>query len=284
MTTMHGKGVAARRHPDPNEPTTAAGPCDDETVIVPPPTEAAPELAWSRDEGEVWDYPTTTAWWAKTRQRVTDFFHPFPDEARVAAMDDYDDAMDDDADDDDAEPIEIPDASWRAAFAAASPIVFACALVLLIGMVALFVASKRQDAPQPVPAPPPSVIPAAALPSAAPAPTTVTITPTPPATVTVTATPQAAPSQAPAAEPPAAAPDPDTVFRNLVHGIPGITVTNWDITQAGAHRVCGYLRAGHSRDEAVQQVLANDPTFTPWQASAMVNASTTAYCPQYGAV
>lgn len=39
--------------------------------------------------------------------------------------------------------------------------------------------------------------------------------------------------------------------------------------------VCGYLRAGHSRAAATRQVLANDPTFTPWHASAMVNASTT---------
>lgn len=210
------------------------------------------------------------------------FSTPFPDEAGVAAIDYYI-TLDDD-DDDDVEPIEIPDASWRAAFAAASPIIFACALVLLIGMAALFVASKRQDAPQPVPAPTPSVIPAAALPSAAPAPT-VTITPTPPATVTATATLQAAPPAPPPTSPrlpessKVSAPNPDAVFRQLVLGIPGITVEDWGITEAGVHRVCGYLRAGHSHDDAAQQVFANDPTFTPWQASAMANASATAYCP-----
>lgn len=270
------------------QPATAVGACDDETVIVPPPTEAGPELAWSLDDGDVWDYPTTRWWWDRLRQRVTDFFHPFADEARVAARDGDDDTMDNDVDDDDVAPIEIPDASWAACFAAAAPIVFSCALVLLIGMVVLLVASKREHAPQPVGAPPPSVIPAAALPSAAAGPTTVTITPTPPATVTVTATPP--PTPLPAAAPPRppepptptapeAVPDADRVFRNLVLQIPGMTVTNWGIAQTGAHNICGYLRQGHSRAEAVQQVADNDPTFTPWQASAMVDASTTAYCP-----
>lgn len=61
-----------------------------------------------------------------------------------------------------------------------------------------------------------------------------------------------------------------------------MTVVDWGITEAGAHRVCGYLAAGHSRDDAVQQVLANDPTFLPWQATSMVNASETAYCPDQG--
>ncbi|MDO2354656.1 DUF732 domain-containing protein [Mycobacterium avium] len=227
-----------------DQAATVAGVCDDATTVVPPVTQAAPGFAWSAEDG----YGDTQDW----------------------------------PEDDDAEPIEIPDASWAACFAAAAPIVFAAALVLAIAMVALFVVSKRQDAPQPVSAPSPSVIPAAALPSAAPAPTTVTITPTPPATVTVTATPQAAPPPAPTAastSPAGAPPDPDTVFRNAVRGIPGVTVIDWEVTEAGAHRVCGYLRAGHSRDDAVQQVLANDPTFTPQQAWAMVNATETAYCP-----
>ncbi|GAB4660568.1 hypothetical protein [Mycobacterium avium] len=103
MTAVAGKGGAGRRHPDPDDdqPATAAGVCDDETMIVPTPTAAAPELAWSRDDGNVWAYPAAP-WWDKLRQRITDFFHPFPDEARVAEMDDYDDTVGDadDADDD----------------------------------------------------------------------------------------------------------------------------------------------------------------------------------------
>lgn len=302
MTTSVGKGGAERRHPDPDDEQspTAAAACDDETEIVPPPpTEAARELAWSRDDGEVWDYPTT-AWWAKTRQRVTEFFHPFADEARVAAMDDYDDTMGDDADDDDAEPIEIPDASWRAAFAAASPIVFAAAAVAFLIAAGAAWAYLKRESQATTPAVPDNATPTiqSSPAAASPAPLcaaghngdpgclpivhTETPVAAPPTTVTVTASPQAAPPQAPAAEPPAAAPGPDTVFRKLVRSIPGVNVISWDVTEAGAHRVCGYLRAGHSHDDAVQQVLANDPTFTAWQASAMVNASTTAYCPQYG--
>lgn len=95
-----------------------------------------------------------------------------------------------------------------------------------------------------------------------------------------TARPEAAPTMTPAPAPQASAPDPDTVFRNFVLRIPGVKVTNWALTEAGAHKVCAYLGAGHTRDDTVQQVLANDPTFTVWQASAMVNASTTAYCPE----
>lgn len=182
----------------------------------------------------------------------------------------------------DVEPVAVPDASWRAAFAAAAPIVFACAVVLLIGMVALFAASKREEAPRSEPAsnnatPTVWMTPAAAAP---PAPATVTVTPTPAPTVTVTATPQAAPP--PAAEPAptaAAPPDPDQVFRGLVLQIAGMHILSWPKTEAGAHRVCGYVAAGHTRTDAVQQVLANDPTFLPWQGAAMVNASTTAYCP-----
>ncbi|MEE6176249.1 hypothetical protein [Mycobacterium sp. 050134] len=33
---------------------------------------------------------------------------------------------------------------------------------------------------------------------------------------------------------------------------------------------------------AVQQVFANDRTFTGWQAAATINACTAAYCPEYG--
>ncbi|WP_225342789.1 DUF732 domain-containing protein [Mycobacterium avium] len=132
---------------------------------------------------------------------------------------------------------------------------------------------KSPFSEQPAPAP------VAALPAP-----TVAAAPPPP-TVPVTAAPQPAPpapapvAAEPTPPPPAAAPNPDQLFRRLVLQISGMHVGNWGIAEAAAHRVCGYLEAGHSRDEATQQVLANDPTFTPWQASGMVNASTAAYCP-----
>jgi Protein of unknown function (DUF732)/Domain of unknown function (DUF4189) len=113
-------------------------------------------------------------------------------------------------------------------------------------------------APESAAAPPPSAA-AHAAPLPPPAPSAVTV------------------------EPPAAsAPDADQVFRNFVLQIPDVHVVNWGIAETSAHNICNYLAGGHTHDDTTQQVLQNDPTFTPWQASAMVNASTTAYCPQYG--
>jgi hypothetical protein len=173
-----------------DQPATTAGPCNDATVVLPPLTESALELAWSAD----------------------------PD------------------DDHDGEP------TWGDALAQAAlpPI-------------------SSEPAPSPA-----AQTPVAALP--------------PSVTVTVTETPQAAAQPAPKAS----TPDADQVFRNFVLQIPGMRVVNWGIAQAGAHNICAYLGQGHSHDDAAQQVLQNDPTFTPWQASAMVNASTAAYCPQLG--
>jgi hypothetical protein len=98
--------------------------------------------------------------------------------------------------------------------------------------------------------------------------------PAPPTTVTATQAPHA-----PAM--PTTAPDDDAAFRRFVLQIPGMRVVNWDIAESGARGVCHYLGQGHSHDDAAAQVLRDDPTFTPWQASAMVNASVSAYCPQY---
>lgn len=95
--------------------------------------------------------------------------------------------------------------------------------------------------------------------------------PPPPTTVTV----QAAP-------PPAVPPrDADQVFREGVSGIPGIRIINWDVAEAGARSICGGFAHGMSRDQVIDSVQRNDPTFTPWQTSGMVNVALAAYCPQY---
>jgi Protein of unknown function (DUF732) len=102
--------------------------------------------------------------------------------------------------------------------------------------------------------------------------------------------PRLIPAQQPAAPSPPPAPevavapkvDPDQVFRNLVLQIPGIRSLNWADAEAGGRAICTYLSEGHTHVEAAQQVLQNNSTFVAWQASALVNASTTAYCPQYG--
>lgn len=288
MTTNH------EQDDDEQPPTAAAadsddtelGPAADETEVVPPVTEAAPELAWSLDDGTVWHYPTVP-WWGKLRQRVTGFFHPYADESPI------DDDQDEDEDDDD-EPIEIPDASWRASFAAASPLLFVLALVAFIGMCALAASvtqPQQQSAPAshnttpavsttpiaaftpafttPVAAAPPLDVPPVAAP-----PPTVTVPPPPPSTVTV----QAAPAPAPPAVPPR---DADQIFRQGTLGIPGLHIINWDVAEAGARSICGGFAHGMSRDQVIDSVQRNDPTFTPWQTSGMVNVALAAYCPQY---
>jgi hypothetical protein len=60
-----------------------------------------------------------------------------------------------------------------------------------------------------------------------------------------------------------------------------MTIADPTIAEAGGRKVCAYLQAGHSRADTNATVLQNDPTFTPWQANAVVNAAITAYCPQY---
>ena len=78
-----------------------------------------------------------------------------------------------------------------------------------------------------------------------------------------------------------AMPDADQTFISLVSQIPGMKLVNPTIAEADGRSVCTYLQAGHSRADADASVLANDPTFTSWQASAVVNAAIAAYCPRY---
>lgn len=117
--------MSANDQDDELPPTVGAD--ADETEIVPGLTQAAPELAWSADRyATVLDYPTMP-WWGKLRQRVTDFFHPYLDDAPMD--DDGAPAMDDD---DDGEPIAVTDPSWGACFASAAPILFVAAAVALV--------------------------------------------------------------------------------------------------------------------------------------------------------
>lgn len=215
-----------------DQPATVAGPCNDETVTVPPPTQAALELAWSKEEPET----------------------------------------------------ELLRQSWGQAWSAAAVFLLCgVAVALVIGGWTLL-QNRRHPSQSAEGRISNATLPAASLPpiSSEPAPSPAARTPVaalpPSVTVTVTETPQAAPPPAPKAS----TPDVDQVFRNFVLQIPGMHVVNWGIAQNGARSICAYLGQGHTHDDATQQVLQNDPTFTPWQASAMVNASTTAYCPQYG--
>lgn len=73
--------------------------------------------------------------------------------------------------------------------------------------------------------------------------------------------------------------DAEQVYRNFVLGIPDLTITNWGIMETGAHGICAYLGQGHTHNDATQLVLQGNNTVTAWQASALVNAATIAYCP-----
>ncbi|WP_084037689.1 DUF732 domain-containing protein [Mycobacterium avium] len=75
--------------------------------------------------------------------------------------------------------------------------------------------------------------------------------------------------------------DSDRIFREGVSGIPGMHIVNWDVAEAGARSICGGFAHGMTRAQVVDEVQRNDPTFTTWQTSGMVNVALAAYCPQY---
>lgn len=216
----------------------------------------------------------------------------------------------DDADDDDSSPVEPQ--SWRLTLGYTAVLVsIAFVVALVVGVVGWVVFVLPEAPPRPgdpayIPPPlPPSSIgpwttPNAVTPSpvAVPPPSTVTVTAVPPATVTVQAAPSPAaaaplPPPAPpttvtvqAAPPPAptVAPvprDSDRIFREGVSGIPGMHIVNWDVAEAGARSICGGFAHGMTRAQVVDEVQRNDPTFTTWQTSGMVNVALAAYCPQY---
>ncbi len=58
-------------------------------------------------------------------------------------------------------------------------------------------------------------------------------------------------------------------------------IVNWDVAEAGARSICGGFAHGMTRAQVVDEVQRNDPTFTTWQTSGMVNVALAAYCPQY---
>lgn len=345
MTTTAGRGV--ERHPDPDETVTAAGACEDVTEVVPPTTEAAPELAWSHEEpvtealSRPWRWvwaiagvgvlcavvaavvigavglgarraapshtraeagapPVSTPLSARPPLNDSEYVATAisPRALRTGSLKVGGFGAGDGATQSQADQVALAECRSNPTYADTCVLVNAgmfhgCISVAANSTSLTWTAGTGAD-PDAADAdalrkltvpglvvsvqcsnPPGWLTPES--PPASPPPPAAQAAPSPPPPPP---TPAAAP--APTATPKASAPNPDTVFRSLVRTIPGMTVVDWGITEAGAHRVCGYLASGHSRDAAVQQVLANDSTFTPWQASAMVNASTTAYCPQFG--
>lgn len=223
---------------------TSHGAGGDETEVVAPATEVAPELAWSgcEDEAGLEPAPAAGQSWART-----------------------------------------------CGYAALIGVVPAGLLILIFGF-PWYWFSPRSSAPAPsvaapTPAPTVAALPPAGSapppavrtlgPVAVPPPSTVTVTAVPPATVTVQAAPPPAPTVAPVPR------DSDRIFREGVSGIPGMHIVNWDVAEAGARSICGGFAHGMTRAQVVDEVQRNDPTFTTWQTSGMVNVALAAYCPQY---
>jgi hypothetical protein len=101
--------------------------------------------------------------------------------------------------------------------------------------------------------------------------------PTPTAPVQDTeSVPAVPPSQATTAANPTA----DQLFMRLIQQIPGTVIFDPATALAGGPRICAEL-ASRGRRATDIDVQANDPGFAPWQAAAVVNAATTAYCPAY---
>jgi hypothetical protein len=96
--------------------------------------------------------------------------------------------------------------------------------------------------------------------------------------VTITPPAAAAPSPAP---PPVAARDPEAVFLAFMHRY-GIPVGNAAVTIAGARSLCPWLAQGHTKAEAMELAMHNNPSLTPYEAWTLGEASTGAYCPGLG--
>jgi hypothetical protein len=76
-------------------------------------------------------------------------------------------------------------------------------------------------------------------------------------------------------------PDADKAFMALVRAIPGTTILDPAIVEAGGRNVCSqYLEAGRTRADTIAAFIALNQTFTPSQAAAFVEAAADAYCPR----
>ncbi len=104
--------------------------------------------------------------------------------------------------------------------------------------------------------------------------------PTP--TVTVTQTPAAAPPRtASPATTPAEAPRPDRDRQYLADlRAAGITITDPVRVAGNGPRVCAYIAAGHTEQQAVETAMAGNPTLTRGNAITVVDAAITIYCPE----
>ncbi len=82
----------------------------------------------------------------------------------------------------------------------------------------------------------------------------------------------------PDVELPAGTYNADAFYLNTLRSY-GIRITNPYVAIEAAQTTCGYLRAGHSPNEAVGVAMSNNATLSIDQARGYVIAATAAYCP-----
>jgi hypothetical protein len=101
----------------------------------------------------------------------------------------------------------------------------------------------------------------------------------PPGEIRAPESPPSQPAQPTRVTLPPQNPAADQLYRTLISQIPGVVITDPANAPAGGRAICQSLpNQGRAATEAAVRI--NDPGFAPWQASAMVDAAITAYCPQ----
>jgi hypothetical protein len=181
--------------------------------------------------------------------------------------------------------------SWRDAWVRAGLIAAAAAgiaAVITISGAAIHAAEHQDDetrsswATPGVPWAPPTTATATSPATSAPPPTTSTTSPQPLApapTVTVTQTPAAAPPRTtPQTTTPAAA-DRDRQYLADLRAA-GITIVDPVRVAGNGPRVCAYIAAGHTEQQAVAAAMSDNPTLTRNNAITVVDAAIAVYCPE----
>ncbi|OIN80847.1 DUF732 domain-containing protein [Mycobacterium malmoense] len=222
---------------------SAAGPCADETVLIPPATKAGPELAWSA--AGVADDPLPARWRAALRSAGLVFMTALAVAGTIVAAGRH-------APRPIAEPLETP----RSANAAPTP----------GGRKTTGTAQDERSA----------------IPSAAPAasgapPSAVSLSIGPPAEHEVTPPPAMPPTPSPVFSSPGA----DSVFLVMLRDYGIVSTQGPDAAIRMGHNVCALSGEGQLSETIAEEIRVQNPYLTPSLARSFVDAATTAYCPQH---
>ena len=61
----------------------------------------------------------------------------------------------------------------------------------------------------------------------------------------------------------------------------GMRIADVPVAIAGAHDTCAFIAAWHTATEAMQTGMANNPTMTPADETAYVQAAIAVFCPRF---